>query len=120
DNASIATKDGSGVVTLSIGQKHVGDLVGFKAPEDGGADYKIENDPSDSTGKSIKVTSLGFTQVFHNVKRIYADGTYTVPAKKGADTITVADDVKVDAELHGNKIGNHNLLNYQGSGMATL
>ncbi len=118
DSPSIATQDGSGAVTLSVGNDHVGQLIGFKAPDDGSANYTIApaNDPSDSS--AIKVTAFGFTQVFHNVTSVFADGTY--PAKSGADVITVLDGVTVPAELHGNKLATSNSLTYRGSGKAKL
>ncbi len=117
-NASVATQDGSGVVTLSIGD-HATDLVGFKAPDNGGAAYTVAVDPADVT--AIDVTAFGFTQVFHNVSKIVADGTYySDPSKTGADAITVLDGVAVPAELHGNKAATSNSLAYRGTGIAKL
>ncbi len=118
DSPSIATRDGSGVVTLSIGD-HATDLVGFKAPDNGGANYTVAADPGDAT--AIDVTAFGFTQVFHNVSKIVADGTYSSdPGKTGADAITVLDGVTVPAELHGNKAATSNSLTYRGTGKAKL
>ena len=109
------------MVTLSLGE-HASDLVGFTAPPMAARPYKVEGDSSDPTGKTIRVSAFGFTQVFHNVTSIFADGSYAtiVPPKVGADVITIADDVKVAAELHGNKLATGNKLSYQGSATAKL
>jgi hypothetical protein len=115
-DASIATQDpNTGIVTLSIGAQHIGDLKGFTAPADGSATYIIKsaNDPNDAS--AIDISSFGFTQTFHNVTEIDGFGDFSNPNLTGSDIITVQKDVQDPVEFVGNTYGQHNHITYLGN-----
>ena len=97
-----------GVLHLNMGPdafyRHLGD--------DGDESFTIRHVGGTASDEDLEVSAFGVTQVYHDVRKIVADGG------AGNDTIDVAPGVLADADLSGG--AGDDRLSYRGSGQATL
>jgi len=103
----------SGVLVLNLGQD-----VGARGEHFGAQDeenYVITNvvgNPGSSTGQTIQITALGYTQTYTNVTSILVRNTLS-----GNDTITISNGVTATVDI---TLGNGNNIINTGGGFATV